>query len=361
MAILLWDGNAGGTEMMHAGLAAAIRGLGASAEMVFVNRVGSLADRLAAAGVPFHVLGCRRGRDVLRHPRRYAAAIGAVGPDGVLLPERGFMASALRLGGYRGRIVAVEHGSLILAEPSRWRDIVKRANMRLGAWSDDLDVGVSDFMVARMREGPHAARMLRIYNGIDPAHFAGAASALPPAERGMTIGFAGRLIRGKGVDDAILAVARAAANGPLRLLIAGEGPERPRLEALARTVGVNERVDFLGLVRDIRQFWAGCHVAIFPSHQFIESFGMTGLEAMACARPVVATRNGGIPEVVAHGVAGTLVEPGDVTGLAEALVTYADREDLRCAHGEAGRARAAERFHIRDCARAYLECFEMGG
>ena len=102
---MLWDGELGGAEVMCAGLAAAMRKLGVQAELVFVNYAGPLAERLAVADVPFHVWGCERGRDVLRHPRRHAAVVEAVGPDGVLVPERGFLEAALRLGGYRGRIV----------------------------------------------------------------------------------------------------------------------------------------------------------------------------------------------------------------------------------------------------------------
>jgi glycosyltransferase involved in cell wall biosynthesis len=123
---------------------------------------------------------------------------------------------------------------------------------------------------------------------------------------------------------------------------------------------VSDRVEFLGLVENMPRFWQSCDIAIFPSHQFIESFGMVALEAMACAKPVIATRNGGAPEVVIDGVTGTVVEPGDVAALERALVTYAGDADLRREHGAAGRARAMEKFDIHECARAYLRCFDVG-
>ena len=143
----------------------------------------------------------------------------------------------------------------------------------------------------------------------------------------------------------------------MRLLIAGKGPELPRLSSLAQGLRVGDRIEFVGLVRDIQPFWHRCDVGIFPSHQFIESFGMAALEAMACGKPVIATRNGGAPEIVVDGVTGTIVEPGDVTALAQALVTYAGHPELRSARGAAGRARAIEKFDIHDSARAYLRCF----
>ena len=271
-----------------------------------------LAERLAATGVPFHVWGCERGRDILRHPREYATALEAVGPDGVLLPERNFIGTALRLGGYRGPMVAVEHGTLLLTEASTLQAVAQRLSTLTAARAHDVEVGVSDFMVERMRRGAHAPRLCRIYNGLDPLEFAPAAEE--PQDRDnrsdILVGFAARLIPGKGADDAIAALAQARAQRPMRLVIAGKGPEQQRLMSLARALDVSERVEFLGLVRDMRAFWQRCDVALFPSHQFIESFGMAALEAMACGKPVIATRNGAVPEVVIDELTGTIVEAG---------------------------------------------------
>jgi glycosyltransferase involved in cell wall biosynthesis len=84
---------------------------------------------------------------------------------------------------------------------------------------------------------------------------------------------------------------------------------------------------------------------------------MALLEAMACAKAVVATASGATPELVADGQTGRLVAAGDVDGLAEAFLTYAERSDLRRAHGRAARAQVAESFHIVACARKYARCF----
>ena len=359
LALVLWDGELGGAELMYAHLAAAMRGLGEDARLVFVNYAGPLAGHLAAANVPFDVLGYERGHHVLRHPRRFAAAIACVGARGVLLPERSFLASALRLGGYAAPIVAVEHGTLLLTGTTTLQKVIQGVNTVTAAWADDVEVGVSDFIVARMRRGAHAARLQRIYNGVDPSRFTPAAAAPLKSGHELVVGFAGRLIRGKGTDDAIAAIGEACQRAALRLVIAGQGPEQQRLWSLARELNVGEQVDFRGLVSNMDQFWQECDIALFPSHQFIESFGMSALEAMACGIPVVATRNGAVPEVVIDGVTGTIVEPGDVDALADALVTYADAPELRRGHGEASRQRAAECFNIDDCARAYLRCFTL--
>ncbi len=113
------------------------------------------------------------------------------------------------------------------------------------------------------------------------------------------------------------------------------------------------------MVADVGRLWERCHVAIFPSNQFIESFGMVALEAMACARAVVATRNGAAPELVLDGETGMVVAPGDIDALASALVAYGDHPELALAHGAAGQARARGRFHIDQCAEAYLRCFGL--
>jgi glycosyltransferase involved in cell wall biosynthesis len=84
---------------------------------------------------------------------------------------------------------------------------------------------------------------------------------------------------------------------------------------------------------------------------------MATLEAMTSGKPIVATRTGAIPELIVDGTTGTLVSPGDVGALAQALTYYAEHPEVRRKHGLAGRARAIERFHIEDCARAYLTLF----
>ena len=123
------------------------------------------------------------------------------------------------------------------------------------------------------------------------------------------IGCMGRLVRGKGFEDALVAAKEVLSKGA-RLRIAGDGPERRSLERLAAELGVARDVEFPGWVDDAHGFWASCDVAVVPSREWIESFGLSAVEAMASGRPVIATRNGGLPEVVAHDVTGLLVDPG---------------------------------------------------
>jgi glycosyltransferase involved in cell wall biosynthesis len=358
LAVVLWNGALGGAESFSVTLAECLCSLGANVQVVFVAEPHPLSERLCSAGVRYRSLGFTRGRAAAWHPRRFASEIAGVGSDGALLVERGFMGAALRAGGYRGPIVAIEHGSL-LAMPSIW--LPRRCRLRIagvgGAWANDAEVAVSDFMLKEMRRYPHAQNIQRIYNGIDPSHYVSTSPRIRAEDGALVVAFAGRLIAGKGADRLIEAVAQIHPKHPIKLLIAGEGAERSRLESLAHSCGVVDVVDFVGQLQDMPSFWQACDVAVIPSEQCTESFSMTTLESMACGKPVVATRNGAIPELVVDGVTGRLVPPGDVRALVRALVTYAQRRDLRLAHGRDACIRAAKHFNINDCAQAYLELF----
>ena len=118
----------------------------------------------------------------------------------------------------------------------------------------------------------------------------------------------------KRVVDAVRVFARVARERPARLVLVGDGPDRPAAEEEAARLGVEERVTFVGERLEIEGLLAAADLFLLPSES--ESFGLAALEAMACAVPVVATRTGGIPEVVEHGVSGHLSEVGDVEDMA---------------------------------------------
>lgn len=359
LALVLWSARIGGAETLMRALAERFVELGVRPEVVIIGGDGPLVERLREAGISYRLLGLRRGRDVLRHPRRVANAVGASGPDGALLIEIGYLGACLRVGGYKGVMVAVEHGSILFPSATRLGRTVDRIVRALGAWADDGEVAVSDLVLERMRREPHASHLRRIHNGVDPDMFApGPGSEDAADSAAVVLGCVGRMVPGKGLDFLIRAVMRVPAEIEVKLLVAGDGPERERLAALARSVGAGEHVEFLGLIGDVQEFWRRCDVAVVPSERFIESFCLSALEAAACGKPLIATRQGALPELVRDGVTGTLVAPGDIAALSEAITTYALAPTLRHDHGVAGRAWTVERFGIDRCARAYLELFD---
>ena len=107
----------------------------------------------------------------------------------------------------------------------------------------------------------------------------------------------------------------------------GDGPDRPRASQLARELDIEDRVLFLGKHRAVEDLLPQADLFLLPSEE--ESFGLAALEAMASGAPVIATRAGGIPEVVEDGVSGRLLDVGDVTGMAEAGVQLLKDKDLR--------------------------------
>lgn len=151
------------------------------------------------------------------------------------------------------------------------------------------------------------------------------------------VGSVGRLARIKRYEDLIAALARLGRPDAVCLIV-GDGPEAAGLVAAARLAGVEDRVRFLGWREDVPRIVASLSLFILPSAN--EGMGRVLVEAMAAGVPVVATRVGGIPSVVADGECGVLVEPGDVAGLAGAVGKLLADRPLAARMGEAGRRRA---------------------
>jgi N-acetyl-alpha-D-glucosaminyl L-malate synthase BshA len=146
----------------------------------------------------------------------------------------------------------------------------------------------------------------------------------------------------KRVEDVMDVFARVAAEVPARLVLIGDGPERPRAMDRAAELGVAERVLFLGKHASVDELLACADLFLLPSEN--ESFGLAALEAMACGAPVVATRVGGLPEVVADGECGYLFPVGAVEDMAEAGIRILRDDGLHKTFSEAGRRVAVERF-----------------
>jgi L-malate glycosyltransferase len=146
----------------------------------------------------------------------------------------------------------------------------------------------------------------------------------------------------KRVLDVIEIFARVLPRVPSRLVMVGDGPDRPRAAARAEELGIGERVLFLGKHASVDELLACADLFLLPSES--ESFGLAALEALACGTPVVASRVGGIPEVVPDGEAGLLFEVGDIETMAEASAALlADVERWR-EMSRAARSSAVERF-----------------
>jgi glycosyltransferase involved in cell wall biosynthesis len=173
-----------------------------------------------------------------------------------------------------------------------------------------------------------------IPNGVNPNEF----------DRGAQAGYilaAGRLVEQKGLDTLLRAYAAACPElGGRRLVLAGDGPERERLEGLADSLGLDGNVSFLGSVgrERVAELLSGADLFAFPSRY--EAFGVALLEAMAAGVPVVAAHAGGIPEFAVDGENALLVPPDDEPALARALTRLAQDDELARRLVAGGRAQA---------------------
>lgn len=161
-----------------------------------------------------------------------------------------------------------------------------------------------------------------------------------------TIGFAGRLVPEKGVDVLIEAFARVRQTFPqVRLMLIGDGPERRHLEELTAALGLSGSVEFHGhqLQPATSQHLAQTWIQVVPS-RWPEPLGLVAMEAMMEGRAVVASRCGGLMEIVIDGETGLLVPPGNPDALAAALVQLLAQPSLARHFGSQGRKKALQEF-----------------
>ncbi|MGE0449275.1 MAG: glycosyltransferase family 4 protein [Vicinamibacterales bacterium] len=202
-----------------------------------------------------------------------------------------------------------------------------------------------------------------VLNGVDLS--AANAATMSPVPRGdlgigadpdataVVVGFAGRLAAHKGIGVLMSAFAIAARQLPaLHLVVMGESAryaaadQIDRLRAQAAAMGLAARVHLSGYVEPVESYLAACDLVVVPS-VCRDSCPRTAIEALAVGTPVVASRIGGIPEIVRDGVTGRLVTPNSPAALADALVDLGSSADRRRAMGAAARNDAAERFDSR--------------
>jgi L-malate glycosyltransferase len=148
----------------------------------------------------------------------------------------------------------------------------------------------------------------------------------------------------KRIRDVVRTFERISRRVPARLVFIGDGPERPQATDEADSLGIADRVIFLGKQDSVAEILTCADLMLLPSAS--ESFGLVALEAMAAGVPVVATRTGGLPEVIEDGVTGFLREVGDVEGMAEAGVSILTDHAGWARVSAAARAVSVEQFGV---------------
>ena len=228
------------------------------------------------------------------------------------------------------------HGPDIFFEPLHWRLDAKIERASFVACISEFCR--SQAMLFSARE--HWDKLHVVHCGIEPERYEGAAGGSGP------ILFVGRLAAVKGVPVLLRAMRRVRAAFPdVRLLLIGDGPERPAIEAEARAApGLAGAVTFAGYQSqdDVAQALKSSCLLVLPS--FAEGVPVVLMEAMAAGKPVVATQVGGVGELVRDGQSGRIIPPGDEVALADAIIELLADPELRQRMGTAGRSTVKEDF-----------------
>ena len=352
----------GGAEELMLGMATSLDTVEVEAGVVALGRRGPIAEEIAAAGRPVHLVSGQPG------PRDPAAFVRLVR---LLRRERPdvvhtFLISAC----IYGRMAAIAAGVpvIVAAEQNVYerkarRHIVIERALAMRTFRVVACCNVVGQFYQR-QVGLPASKVAVVFNAVrfgappQPEQRGPARAALGLPDDAVVFGTLGRLTEQKGQRFLLRALAQVRAQVPNAwVFLAGDGPLRATLEAEAADLDLADRVRFLGVRRDRDTLFAAMDAFVLPSAW--EGLSLALVEAMGAGRPAVATAVGGNPEVVTDGETGLLVPSGDPAALAHALLRLASDQHERERLGAAATSSARERFgierHVTEIAALYRQ------
>jgi glycosyltransferase involved in cell wall biosynthesis len=220
-------------------------------------------------------------------------------------------------------------------------------------------VVVSDAVAKKLkRSGVSAQKLFTIYNGVDLERFEKAVPAFHLQDRGPIIGFVGRLVPDKGGAILLQAARPVLRSYPaVTLVFVGDGPCRAEWGELAKRLGIERQVLFIGAREDMPETYAALDIVVLPS--LVESMPMCVLEAMAAGKAVIATRVGMIPDVIVDGANGLLVDSANIPDLSDAILALLGNPFLRRRLAKSAQECIAQRFSAEAMARNYLTLYRQ--
>jgi glycosyltransferase involved in cell wall biosynthesis len=324
----------GGADQQILILARAMRARGHEVRIVALAPLGAMGLEAQREGIPTESLELKRNIGVVPRVFRLARMVRAWRPDVLMAPVPALISTIhsvndggpLRMAAYRLTSGLVDRYTII----SR---LAAERYVGIGAVpAQQLEVVPNAVDTERFRHQPQARETIR-------------------RELGVGDGFVwiavGRFEEPKDCPTMIAAFARLASQRPAsRLLLVGKGSLQDQVERLVQAAGLTGRVHFLGVRRDVAELMSAADGYVLSSNR--EGMPVVLLEAAAIGLPIVATRVGGIPEVVEDGVTGLLVPPGDDASLMRAMDTVEDLDpEARRSMGSRGRALVEQRYGTR--------------
>lgn len=350
LLILTVGFDVGGAEQLILTTAPRLQRDGFEVTVVCLKDWAMLGDELEARGVRAVALGAKGAWDL----RAFGRLLSIVRRDRIQILQ-GHMFRANLAARVVGRLASVP----IVVTAHHDTDVRMRFHHR---WIERLTAPWSDSVTACSEAvRRHALRVLGLPPGLvrtlpnaieipdgkaDPRARERVRRELGASQEDLLVGSLGRLVEPKKGLAVFLAAARLLSRDfpRVRFALVGEGPARGPLEERAAREGVSHRTAFAGLRRDVPDVMRAFDLFVQPS--LWEGFGLTAVEAMAVGTPVVASRVGGVTEVVADGETGILVPPGDAPALAAACAQVLRDRDLAERLGRAGIERVHARFGI---------------
>jgi len=274
------------------------------------------------------------------------------------------LAAAVALAGLHQTIhLATEH--LFYSPWDRRRGVAYTLLDRFSLYLPDHIVAISHRMYHQIvaLPGVSARRVTVIRTAVDceafyvPDQRESCRSEFGLAPESRVVGYTGRLEKQKRLDLLLEGFSQVLARHPqAHLMIVGEGWLRPKLEALAASLGISHAVIWTGFRQDIPRLLAAIDIYMLPSAN--EGFSASMLEAMAAGKPVIATDVGGAKEVVIDKRTGILIPPGSASAIASAIIDLLDHPEKQAALAQAGRSRVVQEFGVQRMVAAYQDLYQ---
>lgn len=234
------------------------------------------------------------------------------------------------------------HGVLADTDRAKWKLFFYRMFLKFLRYKTRKFITVSDYEIQKLQaEGISSQQLSLLYNTVDVATFT---PAPLPYQKGQILKllYVGRLTPSKGVEY-LIAVMQHLKDANIELSIVGDGELRTQLEQQSKELDL-DNITFLGVRRDINTLMATHHVLVAPS--LWEVFGIVLAEAMAMAKPIIATEVGGIPELIIHEKGGYLCPPADAMALKDAIIKLEKQAEKMEAFGAFNRKRVETHFSL---------------